>query len=97
MENRKLEKIWENVWRLEKIEEITENDPAYKIIRDILLRYPKGSQVLNAGSGLGRWVFYFQKSGYRAYGIDVAYDAVRRCQEYAKLNNLNCRFLVGDI
>lgn len=92
-----LEKDWENVWELEEIEEITEKAPFDKVVSDILSKYQKGSRVLDAGSGLGKWVFNWQRKGYQAYGIDIVSDAVKRSQEYAKKNNLDCQFLVGDV
>lgn len=97
MNNKQIEKDWENVWRLEKMKKVTEKDSAYKMVRDVLFKYPKGSRILDAGSGLGQWVFYWQRKGYLAYGIDIVSEAVKRCQEYAKLNNLDCQFLIEDI
>ena len=92
-----LEKDWGNVWELEEIKEITEKAPFDKVVSDILSKYQKGSRVLDAGSGLGKWVFNWQRKGYQAYGIDIVFEAVKRSREYAKKNNLDCQFLVGDV
>jgi ubiquinone/menaquinone biosynthesis C-methylase UbiE len=92
-----LKKNWHNVWELERIREVAENSPVFNMVSDVLSEYPKESRILDAGSGLGRWVFYFQRRGYKGYGIDIVPEAVRRCREYAAKQNLNCRFLAGDI
>jgi len=96
-ENESLKKDWENVWKLEKIEEVSEKDPAFKIVRKIFSKYKKGSNMLDAGSGLGRWVFYFQKNGYQGHGIDIASEAIEKSKNYAKYKNLNCKFFIGDV
>lgn len=92
-----LEKDWENVWELEEIVEINKKDPAYQIVLDILSKCPKGSKILDAGSGLGRWVFFCQRKGYDSYGIEIVTKALERSKEYAKSENLDCRFLIGDV
>jgi len=97
MNNEQIEKNWGNVWELEKIEEATQSDPAHKLFSNILSKYPKGAKVLDAGSGLGKWVFSFQKKGYQAYGVDIVAEVVKRCQKHARENNLACQFSIGDV
>lgn len=97
MATNSLEKDWENVWRGESIQEITKDDPAYKLVGGILLKYPNGCRILDAGSGLGRWVFYWQGTGCKAYGIELVAKAVERSKEYAQKNNLGCQFIIGDV
>lgn len=93
-----LEKDWGNVWKIEKsVREINKSAGHYKKLQNILSKYSPGSKVLDAGSGLGKWVFDWQRQGYQAYGIDIVSDAIKRCQEYAKQNNLGCQFLKGDV
>ncbi len=92
-----LKKDWHNVWELEKIKEVALSAPVCKTVSDILSHYPKGSSVLDAGSGLGKWVFYCQRKGYQGYGIDIVPKAVERCLRYASRQGLGCCFSAGDI
>ena len=96
-QEKSVEKDWKNVWRVEEIKEAEEDKPASKLVAGFLSKYPKGSKVLDAGSGLGSWVFNWQKKGYEAYGVEIVSEAVGRSREYAGLKKLDCKFLVGDI
>ena len=96
-QEKSVEKDWKNVWRVEEMKEVEEDKPASKLVAGFLSKYPKGSKVLDAGSGLGSWVFNWQKKGYEAYGVEIVSEAVGRSREYAGLKKLDCKFLVGDI
>ena len=43
---------------------------------------PRDGKILEAGCGIGRWVFYLQRLGYDITGIDIAADALRMAREY---------------
>jgi len=43
---------------------------------------PKGGRILEAGCGLGRWVFYLRRLGYDVIGIDLAEDAIAAARKY---------------
>ncbi|MDP3093698.1 MAG: class I SAM-dependent methyltransferase [bacterium] len=92
-----LKQDWENVWNLEEFREVDERSLVFGIVNSILARYPKGSMALDAGSGLGQWVFYFERLGYKGYGIDIVKEAVKRCLAKAEAENSGSDFRVGDI
>lgn len=97
MERDYLKENWANVWELERVEEASTKDSAFKKVSKIISGVKRGAKILDAGSGLGRWVFYFQKRGYKGFGVDIVPGAIKRAREYAKKNNLDCNFKVADI
>ncbi|MBU1298072.1 MAG: methyltransferase domain-containing protein [Bacteroidetes bacterium] len=55
----------------------------YQTIAPALLRYlPKHGKILEAGCGLGRWVFYLKQRGFDIAGIDLAAEAVEIAKRY---------------
>jgi SAM-dependent methyltransferase len=50
-------------------------DPRWRLIRRYL---PHGGRVLDAGSGLGEWVEFLSKRGYRAEGFDYSAELIQR-------------------
>lgn len=92
------DKTWQN-WKqsIEREIETVSNSEHYPLVVRELSRYKKGSRVMDAGSGLGRWVFYLEKRGYKAYGIDLSKSAVKRTKKYAQDNNLLSKFIYGDL
>lgn len=49
-------------------------DPRWRAIRQ---RVPHGGAVLDAGCGLGEWVEFLGRQGYRATGLDYSEDLVK--------------------
>ncbi|HEV8537985.1 MAG TPA: class I SAM-dependent methyltransferase [Bacteroidota bacterium] len=43
---------------------------------------PKTGKILEAGCGLGRWVFYLRNLGYDVVGIDLSHDAIDAAKAY---------------
>ncbi|MBI1804056.1 MAG: class I SAM-dependent methyltransferase [Ignavibacteriae bacterium] len=69
-------------WRGDRIDENIELC-RFQLIEPHFRKYlPKNGKILEAGCGLGRWVFYLRKLGYDIIGIDLAADAVRIAKEY---------------
>jgi 2-polyprenyl-3-methyl-5-hydroxy-6-metoxy-1,4-benzoquinol methylase len=58
---------------------------------------PSSSLILEAGCGLGRWVFYLNDLGFQTIGIDVTKSALRSALEYAKRTNKNIDLIVADV
>ncbi len=55
----------------------------YQTIEPVFRKYlPKQGRILEAGCGLGRWVFYLRRLGYDVTGIDLSDTAVRLAKEY---------------
>ena len=83
---------WERVWEKEEIKEADNKEPAFLIVNKISENYPKGAKILDAGSGLGKWVFYWQKKGYQGFGLDFVERAISRAKDYAKKEKIDCIF-----
>ena len=92
------DKNWE-IWKQAIAEQIKEVPCSeyYPMIFKKLSFYKKGSRFLDAGSGLGRWVFYYEKFGFQACGLDISELAIKKTKEYAKQNNLSSKFIYGDL
>lgn len=52
------------------------------ILPSLLAYLPPGGRILEAGCGLGRWVFYLRQKGYDVTGIDLARSAVELANRY---------------
>lgn len=68
-----------------------------KLTFDLLKEYRKGNKILEAGCGLGNWVFMFDKMGFKSFGIDLSSSSLKTAKEYSKKNNLNSHFLLADV
>lgn len=70
----------------------------YPFICRILEKLPPKSRVVDAGCGLGEWVFLFQRKGFQAFGIDIAQKTILRLNEFVKKKKIsNIKFLLGDL
>ncbi|MFI5250871.1 MAG: class I SAM-dependent methyltransferase [Bacteroidota bacterium] len=55
----------------------------HQLIEPYFLKYlPRKGKILEAGCGLGRWVFYLRSLGYDIIGIDLASEALRIVKAY---------------
>jgi len=49
----------------------------YETVRHVFAHYlTRDMRILDAGCGLGRWVFYLRKKGYTAWGVDLSDQAL---------------------
>lgn len=56
---------------------------AFQTIEPVFNKHlPKQGKILEAGCGLGRWVFYYSRKGYDIIGIDLAKAAVAAAKTY---------------
>jgi len=63
-------------------------------IQHYFSRYlPKNEDILEAGCGLGAWVIFLQKKGYRIAGIDNNREVIERLKQWNPSLNVSC----GDI
>ena len=98
---------WDKNWAekgLEReINNVSENscDPHIKthfpFITHILRNLPKNGVALEAGCGLGQWVFYAEKLGCQSIGLDFTVNTLRLVQRYAARRNSKSTFVLGDI
>lgn len=70
--------FWENNWREGSLDETIRYcsvDPMLPIFRQYL---PKGGLVLEGGCGMGHYVVFYRREGYRMVGLDFAQETVHR-------------------
>jgi len=66
----------------------------YQPIEAVFCKYlPKNGKILEAGCGLGRWVFYLRERGYDVVGIDLATVPL----EIAKKFDPNAPLFLDDV
>ena len=63
--------VWKKDGRLVSVEEAEE-----ELLHSVLTKYlPKDGTIVDAGCGTARWPMYFQRLGYRIFGIEISRDA----------------------
>ena len=58
---------------------------------------PRHGTVLDAGCGLGRYVFYLNELGIDCVGLDLSDKAMARIREYQRKGRLKGRFCCGSV
>lgn len=97
-----LERDWDMSWEnwsrtiSEEMAKISQSEHYSFIMRE-LQRVEPGGLVLDAGSGLGRWVFLASQLGYSSYGVDLSWKALSASQKYAVDEGLSSNFLMSDL
>src|SRR4030042_6187698 len=91
------EQIWTSEWsQRSTASEIKMWD--FYLERPWILKYvPRYGIVLEAGCGLGRYVFYLAALGIDIIGIDFVSEALHKIQEYMKKNKVYSPFCQGDV
>jgi ubiquinone/menaquinone biosynthesis C-methylase UbiE len=70
----------------------------YYGLRQWVLKYtPRFGKILEAGCGLGRYVFYLRKLGIDIDGLDFSEQVISLNKRYQLMNNVPSEFLVGDV
>jgi len=89
--------IWDSEWsRLTPESEIRMWD--FYGLRQWVLKYtPRHGIVLEAGCGLGRYVFYLTELGIDCIGLDFSEKAIAKIQEYQGKSKLKGKFCRGDV
>ncbi len=57
----------------------------------------KGDKILDLGCGSGRDCFFLARKGVKVTGIDISKVAIEKAKEFAKKENLDIQFDVGNI
>ena len=91
------EEIWDSRWAtLTPESEIRMWD--FFGLRHWFLKFtPRHGTVLDAGCGLGRYVFYLSELGIDCVGMDLSDIAMARMQEYLRKGKLKGAFLRGSV
>ena len=63
----------------------------------ILKHTPRHGKVVEAGCGLGRYVFYLKKLGIDVDGVDFHDESIERGREWAAEHGIDAQFRVGDV
>ncbi len=97
-----LSKNWNNFWTTKYRSTDVEMQPDInshqcKLTRNLLKRYQKGDKILEAGCGLGNWVFIFEEMGFVSVGIDLSLASLEIANKYVLKNNLKSNFLLADV
>jgi SAM-dependent methyltransferase len=92
-----VERHWTQIWEREggpqgAIEEVPGRDE-YKVMAPYLAALPKGAEILDGGCGLGDWVLYLSRKGYRTIGLDLS----RKTIGQLKARFPEAEFAAGDI
>jgi ubiquinone/menaquinone biosynthesis C-methylase UbiE len=69
-------------WREEQVEQRIALCAAQTIEPYFMQYLPAAGKILEAGCGLGRWVFYLQRAGYTIAGVDYSSEAVEQIRKY---------------
>lgn len=99
---RELAQDWDSLWSEAKenfAKELgnIESLETYTLVAEVLSRLERGSPVLDAGSGLGKWVFYFSQKGYRSFGVDLSNEAVEFSRDFSQRSGLPATIVKGDL
>ena len=92
--------IWEKVWDENTINGQLLNlqkDEYFEHVTNLAKNIPKKGRILEAGCGLGRWIFYLNELGFYTIGIDTAKTAIKRAHKYAKKKRKNIDLVVADV
>lgn len=98
-----LKSTWEKVWQKRSVTEVfvNEDDPFARahipFVRKELTKLKAGSLILEAGCGMGQWVFYAEELGHQAIGIDIASNTLKRVVKYTSSHRCRSNFVIGDI
>ena len=89
--------IWQDSWdRLTPESEIRMWD--YYGGRQWILKYvPRFGKTIEAGCGLGRYVFLLSKFGIDIDGVDFSKHTIFRLNDWRKKKNFSNKFIVGDV
>jgi len=63
----------------------------------VLTHTPRFGRILEAGCGLGRYVFYLSRLGIDVEGLDSHEPTVRAVHQWAARHDFQCAFRVGDV
>lgn len=85
---------WKKAWATKDLQKLIEDCDRDTVFLPFIRRYlPKGSFILEGGCGLGQWVIYLGRQGYRVTGVDI----VANCVETCKKNFPDADICAGDV
>ena len=94
------EEIWEKVWGTTTVEEqltILRSDEYFEHINNVIKKLPRRARILEAGCGLGRWVFYLDSLGFETVGLDIVREALKEAIAYGRIKRKPTVLVRGDV
>lgn len=96
--------IWDKIWSRERVQRTDrlESDNWSKCHRPFIDRelrqLDKQKKFLEAGCGMGQWVFYAANLGIPSYGVDIARTTINNLQSYVNNRDIqNCHFIYDNL
>lgn len=98
----KIIKDWDNFWSSGHKDFTSEvaadiNSDQAQLTFSIIKEFNPGSRILEAGCGLGNWVFIFSKMGLDAYGIDISKASLDVAYADLDEKGIKPKLLLSDI
>lgn len=93
-----LDDIWSEEWDsgdiIKAIKRINRNE----FVRWFLKYAPCHGKFLEAGCGVGQYVFYMNEIGFDIEGLDISSKAIEKCKNFAEEQGINQNsFKIGDV
>lgn len=82
----KFNQEWNNIWSKRTVEQEIRMRDFYSGRQYILKYLPRYGKVIEAGCGLGRYVFYLSDLGFNTIGVDISKESLKMCKEWGKEN-----------
>ena len=74
---------WQEKWSKDDLRKMVEYCANDTVLLPYLLKYlDKDSVSLECGCGLGQWVVYMSRRGYKMAGVEIVPECIRVCKEY---------------
>jgi len=89
--------VWTKEWKGLSVESEIQMWDFYGLRPWILKYTPRFEKVLEAGCGLGRYVFYLSHLGIDISGLDFSSVTIQHLNEWQKKHNYDLNFIVGDV
>jgi len=90
-------KLWNNEWRVKTPESEIRMWDFYGLRPWVLKFTPRFGKVVDAGCGLGRYVFYLNELGVDCIGLDSSQEAISKIHDYQIENGLDSKFCRADV
>ena len=88
---------WDNVWFSRTVDQEIQMRDFYSGRQYILKYLPRNGINLEAGSGLGRYIFYLSDLGFNIIGIDISLRGLNSCKNWSGVNGYNNKFICADV
>lgn len=88
---------WNTIWDNNNVDKEIEMHDFYGGRQYILKYLPRSGMSIEAGCGMGRYVFYLKALGFDILGADISDNALKNCKNWALINKINAPFFKCDV